>query len=185
MAALNVHPGVAADVIDDDPQDAKAALRTIREQSRVATAELKATVGVLRAVATDAPRAPAPGLAGLDALVRPVREAGVDVDVAVAGAVRPLPGAIDLTAYRILQESLTNVVRHAHATVARVLVCYERDGVVVQVEDDGAGPDRPEDGAGGYGLAGMHERAAAVGGALNAEPIPGGGFRVHARLPTT
>jgi signal transduction histidine kinase len=185
VAALTVQAGVAADVVDDDPQRAKVALRTIREQSRAAMSELKATVGLLRAGAPDAPRAPAPGLAGLDALAQTAREAGVEVEISLAGAVRPLPGAIDLTAYRIVQESLTNVVRHAHATVARVLVRYERDALVVEVDDDGDGPAQTGGGVDGYGLAGMRERAVALGGILEAGPRPGGGFRIHARLPTT
>jgi signal transduction histidine kinase len=184
VAALNVQAGVAADVIDDDPEQAKTALRTIRKQSRAAMSELKATVGLLRAGATDAPRTPAPSLAELDALVQMVGVAGVEVEVSVAGGARPLPGAIDLTAYRILQESLTNVVRHADASAARVLIRYDPEAVVVQVEDDGRAAARPANGAGGYGLSGMRERAAAVGGTLEAGQRPGGGFRVHAELPT-
>jgi signal transduction histidine kinase len=184
VAGLNVQASVAADVIDDDPEQAKAALRTIREQSRTAIAELKATVGLLRGDATDAPRAPAPGLGELDGLVRMAGGAGVEVDVSVAGAVRPLPGTIDLTAYRILQESLTNVVRHAGASTARVLIRYEPDAIVVQVDDDGRGPASVANGAGGYGLVGMRERTAAVGGVLEAGARPGGGFRVYAQLPT-
>jgi signal transduction histidine kinase len=184
VATLNVQAGVAADVIDDAPEQAKASLRTIREQSREAMAELRATVGLLRGGAIDAPRAPAPGLAGLDALVQMATGAGVEVDVSVAGAVRPLPAAIDLTAYRILQESLTNVVQHAHATAASVLVRYDADAIVLQVEDDGHGPAHAGNGASGFGLVGMRERAAALGGILDAGPRPGGGFRVHAQLPT-
>jgi signal transduction histidine kinase len=172
VAALNVQAGVAADVVDDSPEQAKEALRTIRERSRDAIAELKATVGILR-------DAPAPGLAGLDSLVQMVSGAGVAVDVSVAGAVRPLPGTVDLTAYRIVQESLTNVVRHAHATEATVAVRYEPDGLVVEVSDNGRGG---VNGA-GHGLTGMRERAASIGGTLEAGPAPGGGFRVHAALP--
>jgi signal transduction histidine kinase len=181
VAGLNVQAGVAIDVIDEAPEQAKRSLRTIREQSRAAMAELKATVGLLRGGAADAPRTPAPGLAGLDALAE---TAGVRVDVSVAGAVRPLPAAIDLTAYRILQESITNVVRHAHASTATVLVRYDPDAIVVQVDDDGRGSTAGVNGAGGYGLVGMRERVTAVGGTLEAGPRPGGGFRVRALLPT-
>jgi MYXO-CTERM domain-containing protein len=180
IAAVNVQAGVAADALDDDPDQAKASLRAIRDGGRQALAELKATVGVLRA-GDDAPRAPAPGLAALDGLVETARGAGIDVELAVAGSARPLPGAIDLTAYRIVQESLTNVVRHANATTATVHVRYEPDAIELRVEDDGRGSSN---GAGGHGLAGMRERAAAVGGTLEAGPARGGGFRVSARLPT-
>jgi signal transduction histidine kinase len=93
------------------------------------------------------------------------------------------PGA-QLTAYRIVQESLTNVVRHAHASAASVLVRFDPDAIVVQVDDDGRGPAQRANGAGGYGLLGMQERAAAVGGTLESGPRPGGGFRVCAQLPT-
>ena len=184
VAGLNVQAGAAADAVDDAPEQAKASLHAIRQHSRAAMAELKATVGLLRGDVSDAPRTPAPGLAQLDALLQTVTDAGVQVDVSVAGTARPLPGAIDLTAYRILQESLTNVVRHAHASAARVLIRYDPDEIVVEVDDNGHGPAAAGNGAGGYGLVGMHERAAAVGGALEAGPRPGGGFRVHAELPT-
>jgi signal transduction histidine kinase len=184
VAGLNVQAGVAADVLDDDPEQARTALRTIREQSRAAMSELKATVGLLRREATDAPRAPAPGLAELDALVQTVAAAEVEIELSVAGQARPLPAAIDVTAYRILQESLTNVLRHAHASTAHVLVRYDPHAIVVQVDDDGRGAAQAVNGAGRYGLIGMRERAAAVGGTLEAGRRPGGGFRVHAELPT-
>jgi signal transduction histidine kinase len=184
IAAVNVQAGVAADGIDDAPDETRAALRTIREQSREAMAELRATVGLLRGGAADAPRDPAPGLAQLESLVRTATAAGLRVDVSVAGTARPLPGAIDLTVYRIVQESLTNVIRHAHASAAAVLVRYEANAILVQVNDDGrGGHDRASAANGGHGLDGMRERAAAVGGALRAGPAPGGGFRVQARLP--
>ena len=183
VAGLNVQAGVAADAIDDAPERAKTSLQAIRKHSRTAMAEIRATVGLLREDTSDAPRTPAPGLDQVDALLQTITDAGVRVDLSVAGTARPLPGAIDLTAYRILQESLTNVVRHAPASVARVVIRYDPDAIVVQVDDDGHGPAATRNGAGGYGLVGMHERAAAVGGALEAGPRAGGGFRVHAELP--
>jgi signal transduction histidine kinase len=179
IAAVNVQAGVAADALDDDPELARASLEAIRRGGREAMAELKATVGVLRAD-DGAPRAPAPGLAGLDGLLETARGAGIRVELTTAGSARPLPGAIDLTAYRIVQESLTNVVRHARATTASVLVRYEPDAIEVRVEDDG----RESPNGAGHGLAGMRERAAAVGGTVEAGPARGGGFRVSARLPT-
>jgi signal transduction histidine kinase len=185
IAAINVQAGVGADVIDDSPAKAQAALRDIRRQSRDAMAELRATVGVLRGGATDAPLAPAPGLAELDGLVETAARAGLRVDVSIAGTARPLPGAVDLAAYRIVQEALTNVVRHARASTATVSVGYDPNAVVLEVQDDGSGDANGATAThNGHGLIGMRERAAAVGGTLQAGAAPGGGFRVHARLPT-
>jgi signal transduction histidine kinase len=186
ITGIGVQAGVAGDVIDDAPGQAKSSLTAIREQTREAMAELRAAVGLLRDGGPDAPRTPAPGLHALDGLVGAAGRGGLHVDVSVAGTVQPLSAAVDLTAYRIVQESLTNVVRHAHASMARVAVRYEPDAVVVEVADDGRGAatvnGRNGTGA-GHGLVGMRERAAAVGGTLDAGPAPGGGFRVAARLP--
>ena len=181
IAALNVQAAVAADVIDDAPDQARASLDAIREGSREAMAELRAAVGLLRGGGEDSSRAPAPRLDELEGLAQMVRGAGVRLNVEVAGAVRGLPGAVDLTAYRIVQESLTNVVRHARASTANVVVRYEADAVTLRVEDDGRGGAAA---AAGHGIAGMRERAAALGGTLQAGPAPRGGFRVLARLPT-
>jgi signal transduction histidine kinase len=130
-----------------------------------------------------APPAPAPGLAQLDDLVAMAAGAGLEVDVGVDGTARPLPAAVDLTAYRIVQESLTNVLRHARATAVAVRIGYQPDGMVVEIGDNGRGAAAGPDG-GGYGLIGMRERAAAVGGGLEAGPAPSGGFIVRAWLPT-
>lgn len=181
IVAVSVQASVAADVIDDSPEQAKAALRAIRAQSSEALAELRAVVDVLRAGEEDAPRAPAPGLDGLDGLVELTSGAGVRVDVAVDGAVRPLPKAIDLTAYRIIQESLTNVIRHARASAASVRVRYDPGALVLEIADDGPGGGEP--GTPGHGLSGMRERAAAVGGTLTAGREADGGFHVRATLP--
>jgi signal transduction histidine kinase len=182
VAGISVQAGVAADIIDEAPEQARAALRAMRRQTREAMDEIAATVGLLRGAEDGAPRVPAPGLAQLDGLVRMAGTAGVDVTVSVGGAPRALPAAVDLTAYRIVQESLTNVVRHAGATAARVRIDYAGDGVHMEVRDDGRGQaGRP---ATGHGLRGMHERAAALGGDLDAGPVAGRGFRVRARLPT-
>ena len=181
VAAINVQAGVGADVIDDSPEKARESLRDIRRQSRDAMAELRAALGVLRDGAAEVPLVPAPGLAELDGLIELAGRAGVRVDVTVTGEARPLPGAVDLTAYRVVQESLTNVVRHAHTSAARVRVHFGPDALVVGVEDDGRGTGN---GADGYGLTGMRERVAAVGGTLHAGATPGAGFRVHATLPT-
>jgi signal transduction histidine kinase len=183
IAVVTVQAGVAADVLADDPDEARAALATIRSASREAMAELKATVGVLRAAEGDeAPRAPSPGLGQLDGLFETARDAGLRVEASVSGEPRPLPALVDLTAYRIVQESLTNVRRHAGAATATVTIRYEPADVVIEVDDDGRGP-AADGGRTGYGLAGMAERSAAVGGRLEAGRKPGGGFRVSARLP--
>ena len=186
ISVIAVQAGVAADVLDDAPGEAREALDTIRAASREAMEELRASVGVLRTGDGQvASRAPAPGLGQLDGLLEAARGGGLRVEAAVAGDPRPLPPAVDLTAYRILQESLTNVVRHAAATTATVAIRYEPDGVVIEVGDDGRGPAGAAPGGEppGYGVTGMAERAAAVGGRLEAGPGPAGGFRVRARLP--
>jgi signal transduction histidine kinase len=186
IAVIAVQAGVAAEALADAPGEARAALRTIREKSREATAEVRAALDVLREPEGDAPRAPAPGLAQLQELVR-AAAAELQVELSVTGAARPLPPAVDLTAYRIVQESLTNVIRHAEAREATISIHYDPDAVVVEIDDDGRGSSNgaatPAD---GHGLAGMRERAAALGGRLEAGPAPhpGGGFRVRARLPT-
>jgi signal transduction histidine kinase len=183
IAVVTVQAGVAADVLADDPDEARAALATIRSASREAMAELKATVGVLRGGEGDAaPRAPSPGLGQLDGLFETARDAGLRVEASVSGEPRPLPALVDLTAYRIVQESLTNVRRHAGAATATVTIRYEPADLVIEVDDDGRGP-AADGGRTGYGLAGMAERSAAVGGRLEAGRKPGGGFRVTARLP--
>jgi signal transduction histidine kinase len=178
IAAVNVQ----ADVIDDSPDQARASLRTIREQTREAIKELRGTVSLLRDGTPGAPPAPAPGLAELDALVRFGGEAGLEVECSLAGEIRPVPPAIELTAYRIVQESLTNAVRHAQASRASVLVRFEPAALLVRIEDDGRGANGPAPGA-GHGLTGMRERAAAVGGSIEAGTGTDGGFVVSAQLP--
>ena len=188
IAAIGVQAGVAADALPDAPREAQAPVEAIRERTREALRELRAAVGVLREGSAGpggdqpAPRAPAPGLARLDDLVATTTAAGVRVDVAIEGDARELPPVVDLAAYRIVQESLTNVVRHARAAHATLTIAYERDGVRVEVGDDGRGPDGD---AAGHGLVGMRERAAAIGGRVEAgAAAPDRGFRVRAWLPT-
>jgi signal transduction histidine kinase len=188
IAVIGVQAGVAAESLADAPDQARASLRTIREKSWEAMAEIRATLGVLRESHDGAPRSPAPGLSQLEELVGVAAGTEVQVEISVTGAARPLPAVVDLTAYRIVQESLTNVLRHAGATHARVAIRYEPDVLVVQVDDDGGGS--PTNGGrsapDGHGLAGMKERASAIGGRLEAGPAPGAdrGFRVRAWLPT-
>jgi len=184
IGVIGIQAGVAAEALADSREEARAPLRAIREKSREALAELRATVGVLREPGTSAPLSPSPGLSQLDDLVGMAAGADVRVDVSVSGTPRPLPAIVDLTAYRIVQESLTNILRHAGASLATVSIRYEPDEVVVQVDDDGRG--LATSAAEGYGVAGMRERAIALGGSLEAgpAPYPSRGFRVRAWLPT-
>jgi signal transduction histidine kinase len=180
IAVITVQAGVAADVLEQDRAEALRALGAIRAASREAMAELQATVGLLRGDGQAAPLAPSPGLAQLGDLVAAAEAAGLTVEVVTEGEPVPLPAAVDLNAYRIVQESLTNVGRHARAARATVRLGYRPDALAVEVDDDGAGP--AEDG-GGFGLTGMAERAEALGGRFEAGRRPGGGFRVGAVLP--
>jgi signal transduction histidine kinase len=186
IAVIGVQADVAGEALTDSPEEARVALRTIREKSREAMAEIRATVGVLREARDGAPRSPSPGLAQLGELVGLAAGSEVQVEVSVTGAARPLPPVVDVAAYRIVQESLTNVLRHADATLASVVIRYEPDAVVVQVDDDGGSVANGAGAPDGHGLAGMSERAAAVGGSLEAGPARdrGEGFRVRAWLPT-
>ncbi|MEU3658880.1 sensor histidine kinase [Streptomyces sp. NPDC032940] len=185
IALVNVQAGVAAHVMDKRPDQAKEALAHVREASRSALNELRATVGLLRQ--SDDPKAPtepAPGLDRLDELVATFHHAGLHVEVARADQGTTLPTAVDLAAYRIIQEALTNVQKHAGPRAkAEVSIVRVGPHIEVTVLDDGAGEtDAPADG-GGHGLLGMRERVTAVRGTLTTGPRYGGGFRVHAILP--
>jgi signal transduction histidine kinase len=156
-------------------------METVADTARGALGELRRVLGVLR---SDATLAPAPDLGSVDELVASVRQAGLDVDVRTEGDARPLSGVVSAAAYRVVQESLTNVLRHAAARRAEVALAYDQDALVVTVSDDGRGtgpaPSKP---AGGHGLAGMRERVTVLGGRLDAGPRAEGGFAVRARLP--
>jgi len=190
MSIIAVRSGVARLVLDVRPDEAHEALGIIEATSRQALAELRLLVGVLRAHEeqdADADREPAPGLADLPGLIGRINEADVSVGLRVEGEPRRLSPGVDLSAYRIVQEALTNVVRHAAPAAAELTVRYQPDEVVIEVTDDGcARAARPvghaQDGT-GHGIAGMRERAAVYGGRLLAEPTASG-FRVLARIPT-
>lgn len=188
IALVNVQAGVAAHVMDKRPDQAKEALAHVREASRSALNELRATVGLLRQSGDPAaPTEPAPGLHRLDELVGTFHNAGLQVEVARADQGITLPAAIDLAAYRVIQEALTNVQKHAGAKAkAEVSVVRVGPNVEITVLDNGSGRGVGEDGpqeGGGHGLLGMRERVTAVGGGCTAGPRYGGGFRVHAILP--
>jgi signal transduction histidine kinase len=183
MSVINVQASVALHLLDRQPEQARPALVAITQASRDALRDLRATLGVLRGTDEAETRSPAPTLARLDDLVRTASAAGVQVRVNVTGGPRPLPPGIDLAAYRIAQESLTNVARHAAASTATLSIAYGDDELLVEVADDGTEIADPGSVRAGLGLIGMRERAASVGGEVEAGPRPEGGFRVRVRLP--
>jgi signal transduction histidine kinase len=185
IALVNVQAGVAAHVMDKRPDQAKEALAHVREASRSALNELRATVGLLRQSGDpEAPTEPAPGLDRLDELVGTFRSAGLHVEVARADQGTTLPAAVDLAAYRIIQEALTNVQKHAGAEAkAEVSVVHVGPHIEITVLDDGTGEAELPSSGGGHGLLGMRERVTALRGTLTTGPRYGGGFRVHAILP--
>jgi signal transduction histidine kinase len=193
ISLINVQSGVALHLLDQQPEQARSALTIINEASADALREVRSVLGVLRGVDEQVPRAPTAGLDQLGELVKRSAAAGVAVDVEVDGRQRPLPTSVDLAAFRIVQESLTNVARHSGADAARVTLGFGDDELTVQVDDDGAagaGVDRVTGGGAaegqptdGNGIAGMRERAVALGGALDVGPGGDRGFRVRARLP--
>jgi signal transduction histidine kinase len=177
ISLINVQAGVALHLMDEQPERARPALAEIKAASREALRELRGALDVLRR-GEAAPRAPAPGLADLDHLVATVAASGLDVRLDEEPSPETLPPAVELAAYRIVQEALTNVSRHARARTATVRVRYDGD-VTVEVVDDGVGGPV----AVGNGITGMRERAAALGGDVETGPGPTGGFRVVAHLP--
>ncbi|MGW6755748.1 MULTISPECIES: sensor histidine kinase [Streptomyces] len=185
IALVNVQAGVASHVMDKRPDQAKEALSHVREASRSALNELRATVGLLRQSGDpEAPTEPAPGLDRLEDLVGTFRNAGLPVEVACADRATGLQAAVDLAAYRIIQEALTNVQKHAGAEAkAEVSVLRVGPNIEVTILDNGPGTEQPSPDSGGHGLLGMRERVAAIGGSCSAGPRYGGGFRVHAILP--
>ncbi|MFG2644092.1 sensor histidine kinase [Streptomyces sp. NPDC048370] len=187
IALVNVQAGVAAHVMDKRPDQAKEALGHVRAASRSALDELRATVGLLRQSGDpEAPTEPAPGLTVLDELLATFRNAGLPVELACATDDTDLPAAVDLAAYRIIQEALTNVRKHAGpAAKAEVSVIRVGRTVEITVLDNGVPQQTPSDDTGGHGLLGMRERVSALGGTLTAAPRYGGGFRVQAILPAT
>jgi signal transduction histidine kinase len=186
IALVNVQAGVAAHVMDKRPDQAKEALAHVREASRSALNELRATVGLLRQSGDpEAPTEPAPGLDRLDELAGTFRNAGLQVEVARTDHGTTLPAAVGLAAYRVIQEALTNVQKHAGGEAkAEVSVVRVGPNIEVTVLDNGRpdGEESPQEG-GGHGLLGMRERVTALRGTLTTGPRYGGGFRVHAILP--
>jgi len=166
-----------------DPGETERALTTIEQTGRGALDEMRRLVAMLRATDDEDALAPQPGLAGLEELAADVRAAGLPVDVVIEGQPTALPAGVDLSAYRIAQEALTNALKHAGPAHARVLVRYGAREVGIEVEDDGRGAPTAGSNGGGHGLVGIRERAALYGGQVDAGPRPEGGFAVRVRLP--
>ncbi len=181
LSVINVQANVGLALIDERPEQARTALSTIKATSKEALGEVRQVLGSLRSPGS-APRAPAPGLDRLPELAEQAAAAGLKVAVETEGTARRLPPGADLAAFRIVQEALTNVVRHSGARAAHVRVGYRPDGLELRIEDAGPATASGETG-GGNGLIGMRERAAALGGTVSAGPRADGGFRVVATLP--
>ena len=176
LTVIVVQAAAADDVFDVEPSRAREPIRAIEAASRAALGDLRRVLGVLQKGADYEPQ---PGLARLDGLVEQVRATGLDVALEVEGPARPLPTAVDLSAYRIVQEALTNTLKHAGAAHATVRVSYG-DTLRLEIRDDGAGASN---GSGGSGLIGMQERVAMLGGRVDAGARPEGGYLVSAQIP--
>jgi signal transduction histidine kinase len=181
MSVMIVQAGAARTVIERDPAAAQQAISRVEETGRAGLAEMRRLIGVLTDAAETASTAPMPGLAELDPLLDTVRAAGLPVEVVRTGTPRTLPAGADLAAYRLIQESLTNALKHAGPANARVAMDFAADRLTIEVTDDGRGP-ATEPGI-GHGLIGMRERVGVFGGTLTTGERPGGGFVVRAEIP--
>jgi signal transduction histidine kinase len=181
VSLINVQAGTALHLLDKQPERARPALEAIKEASADTLREVRSVLGILRGPGEEPPRSPTAGTAGLEELISRTAAAGIPVASEVRGDPRPLPASVDLAVYRILQEALTNVARHAHPPGATVRLTFAADDVTLEVEDNGV--RNGEAPAAGNGIAGMRERVAALGGDFSAGPREDSGFRVAARLP--
>jgi signal transduction histidine kinase len=180
LGVIAVQAGAAEAVMESDPGEARATVASIRERARDSVVEMRGVLGVLRQGENG--REPQPTLHELPALVERARGAGLEVDLAIEGAERPLAPSVELSAFRIVQEALTNVTRHARAKRVSVRVRYEPHALGIEVADDGLGPDGDTRGS-GLGLVGVRERATLLGGTFEAGPREGGGYALQAELP--
>ena len=183
LSLITVQSGVALHLNEALPEQARTSLTAIKQASKEALSELRSVLDILRQAGEAAPRFPASTLARLHDLAAQAATAGLDVRTETVGEVRPLSFGVEAAAFRIVQEALTNVTKHAGEASATVRVSYGDRDLTVQIEDDGRGPVPGGAAGSGKGLMGMRERVAALGGELEAGPRPEGGFRVRARLP--
>lgn len=180
VSVMVVQAAAANDVFETRPDRARDALRAIEATGRGALVELRRLLGAVRGEYTEF--APQPGLDRMDELIDAVRSAGLEIELRIDGQPGLLPAAVEVSAFRVIQEALTNVLKHSHATRAEIVLRYADTGLDVEVRDDGTG-GTVNGGGVGYGLIGMRERVAAFGGSLDAGPVPTGGFAVTARFP--
>jgi signal transduction histidine kinase len=183
VSVMTVQASGVRRLLRDDQEREREALLTVERTGREALAEMRRMVGVLRRPEEAPALAPQPSLEHLDRLVEQAREAGLPVELRVEGSAVALPAGVDLTAYRLVQEGLTNTLKHARATRAEVFVNYGDGQIEVVVSDDGKGVGNGD--GGGHGLVGIRERVSVYGGELDAGPQPGGGYRLRAKLPVT
>ncbi len=182
IATMTVQAGAERMALGDARPETTKVLRQIELTGRETLQEMRRLLGVLRVDEDDAVLTPQPGLAQLDALVERMAQSGLEVVARIDGVARAVPAGMNISAYRIVQEALTNVLKHAEATSATVRVAVADGAVEIEVTDDGPGATAAENGA-GHGLTGIRERVALYGGSLEAGPAPGGGWRVLAKLP--
>ncbi len=183
ISLISVQAGVALHLMDKRPEQARVALSVIRDASKEALRELRSVLDVLRQLPEEPPRSPSPGLASLSDLVSRASEAGLQVQTEVSGDLTGLPASVDLAAFRIVQEALTNVMRHSGQTSSSVHVTCNEQELTLRIDNE-VGSEASRDGIGrGQGILGMKERATALGGVVEAGPRPDGGFQVFVRLP--
>jgi signal transduction histidine kinase len=166
--------------MESDPDEARTTIASIRERARDSVVEMRGVLGVLRE--SENGRGPQPTLHELPALVERARGGGLEVELVIEGPERSLAPSVELSAYRIVQEALTNVTRHARATHVSVRLRFEPHSLAIEVTDDGRGPDGDTRGS-GLGLVGVRERATLLGGTFEAGPREGGGYALRAELP--
>jgi signal transduction histidine kinase len=190
VSVMTIQAGAARRVVDQDPDQAEEALDVVQQAGREALTEMRRMLGIMRPGDAAPELAPQPSLSGVAELVERTRDAGLPVELAIEGDPVPLPTGIDLAAYRIVQEALTNTIKHAGRASAHVVVRYHPDELELEISDDGRGPAlsgsaEAELPASGHGIVGMKERVALYGGRLETGRRRGGGFSVTARLPLT
>lgn len=183
LSLISVQAGVALHLIETQPEQTRVALAVIKEVSKEALGELRSVLDVLRQVNDVAPRSPSPGLAHLSDLLSRASEAGLQVDTRMVGELKGLPATVDLTAFRIVQEALTNVMRHSGQSASSICVTRTAQELTLQIDNAVGNKGSVDKSGSGRGILGMQERATALGGWLEAGHRPDGGFRVLARLP--